>query len=101
MVSVGLNELFWIALILFPARTVAVGLIVSRRPMPVAAAAPAIAALARNLRRLKYKLLGVISDERMSCVFLMSISNPSMCTPTRSRWIPTNYYLQLNRTLRL
>src|SRR6266567_1695578 len=40
---------------------------------PPNAAAPAIAVPARNLRRFKYRLLEVISDERISAAFLISI----------------------------
>jgi hypothetical protein len=45
----------------------------SPRLAPVAAAAPARAASARNLRRFRYKLYGVISDEGISAGFLISM----------------------------
>src|ERR1700686_4159921 len=76
MVSVVLNGLFWMPSILFPARAVVEGETTSRNPKPVTVAAPASAALARNLRRLRYKLLGVISEERMSSAFLISMRTP-------------------------
>src|SRR5579864_4066027 len=81
MVSVVLNGLFRMPSILLPASAVVAGEIISRSPKVVAAAAPAIAAPARNLRRSRYKLLGVISDGRMSSAFLMSIRTP---VPTMS-----------------
>src|SRR5579863_457726 len=59
--------------ILFPASAVVDGETNSRRPKPVAAAAPEMAAPARNLRRFRYKLFGVISDERMTSPLLISM----------------------------
>src|SRR6266496_2319339 len=82
MVSVVLSGLFWTPSILFPARTVIDGEIVSFRPR--AAAAPAIAAPARNLRRFRYRLFGVISEERMSSAFLISMGTPIAYTRIRS-----------------
>src|SRR5271166_5436268 len=64
--------------ILVPASTRVEGEMISRTPAPPAAAAPAIAIPARNLRRFRYRLLGVISDERISSAFLISIWNPSL-----------------------
>src|SRR5271169_5994419 len=62
--------------ILFPARAVVEGDTISRRPTPAATAAPASAVLARNWRRFRYRLRGVISDERMSSAFLISMLEP-------------------------
>src|ERR1700726_771654 len=76
MVSVVLNGLFWMPSILFPASAVVEGETTLRSPKPVAAAAPARAAPARNLRRLRHKLLGVISEERISSAFLISMRTP-------------------------
>src|ERR1700689_4273012 len=73
MASVVLNGLFWMPSILFPASAVVEGETISCRPKPVAAAAPAMAAPARNLRRFRYKLLGVISDERMTVAVLINM----------------------------
>src|SRR5436309_10728385 len=73
MVSEVLSELFFIPAILFPANAVTRGEIVSRNSRPMAAAPAATAAPARNLRRFKYKLLGVISEERISSAFLISM----------------------------
>src|ERR1700739_1665473 len=76
MVSLVLNGLFWMPSILFPASAIDEGETISRKPKPEAAAAPAMAAPARNLRRLRYKLLGVISEERMSFAFLIIMTTP-------------------------
>src|SRR5271157_16398 len=76
MVSVVLNGLFWMPSILVPAKAVNDGETISRSPAPLAAAAPATAIPARNFRRFRYRLLGVISDERMSSAFLISTLNP-------------------------
>src|SRR5215472_10711596 len=76
MVSVVLNELFLMPSILFPAKTEAEGATISFASKPTAAAAPAIATPAKNLRRFKYRLFGVISEERMSPAFLISIGTP-------------------------
>src|ERR1700757_2877747 len=62
--------------ILFPAKTDAEGARTFFTSKPTTAAAPAIAAPAKNLRRFKYKLFGVISDERMSSALLISIRTP-------------------------
>src|ERR1700722_1502849 len=98
MVSVVLNGLFWMPSILLPASTVVRGETISR-PKPVAAAAPAIAAPARNLRRFRYRLLGVISDERMSCAFLICIRTPVLYTRIRHRRIrPPCLYLPSDGT---
>src|ERR1700739_588519 len=82
MVSVVLNGLLPIPSILFPACAITEGEIVSRRPRPIAAAAPVRAAPARNFRRLRYRFFGVISDERMSGAFLISISPHSLISPS-------------------
>src|ERR1700689_2077979 len=63
--------------ILLPASATVEGETSSRRPAPVATAAPASAALARNLRRFRYRLWGVISDEGMSADFLINIGTPN------------------------
>src|SRR5215472_311265 len=76
MVSVVLNELFWMPLILFPAKTLEEGKSVSLSPTPRTAEAPATAVPARNLRRFRYTLLGVISDDRMSSAILISMGTP-------------------------
>src|SRR3984957_5252694 len=100
MVSVVLNGLFWMPSILLPASTVVRGETISRSPKPAAAAAPATAAPARNLRRFRYRFLGVISDERMSCAFLISIRTPVLYPPIRRRRIrPPCLYLPSDETL--
>ena len=58
------------------ANTVTEGAIVRFRPIPIAAAAPAMAASARNLRRFRYSFRGVISDDFMSSDFLISMGTP-------------------------
>src|SRR5580658_3663682 len=73
--------------ILVPARAQVQGEIRSRSPAPVTAAAPASAAPARNLRRFRYKLLGVTSDERMSCAFLISMGTSYLYTRSRRKRI--------------
>src|SRR5215469_15627341 len=87
MVSVVLNELFLMPSILFPAKTEAEGATISFASKPTAAAAPAIATPAKNLRRFKYRLFGVISEERMSPAFLISIGTPPGSTRLRPRRI--------------
>src|SRR5579872_7636023 len=69
MVSLVENELFLMPSSLALACAVIEGDANSRKPKPVAAAAPARAVPARNFRRFKYKPLGVISDEGMSADF--------------------------------
>src|SRR5579863_1315535 len=64
--------------ILLPASATVVGSITCRRRVPAAMAALVIAAPARNLRRFRYRFLGVISDERMSAIFLISIRCPCL-----------------------
>src|SRR5450432_687647 len=86
--------------ILFPASALNEGAINSRNPAPVAAATPAIAAPARNFRRFRYKLLGVISDERMSAAFLMSMRTPVSYTRFRRERISTRFYFQSDKTQR-
>src|SRR5215469_1288635 len=87
MVSVVLNELFLMPSILFPAKTEAEGATIPFASKPTAAAAPAIAAPAKNLRRFKYRLFGVISEERMSSAFLISIGTPPRSTRLHPRRI--------------
>jgi hypothetical protein len=96
----GAERTLLMPLILFPASTVVEGLIASLSPMPVAAAAPAIAATARNFRRSTYKLLGVISEERMSSAFLINMGIPFVYTRAADfEQISSSSYLQLNMTL--
>src|SRR5437588_5176163 len=80
MGSLVLNGLFWMPLILLPARTVE-GAITALSFSPVAAAAPASPAAARNWRRFRYSFFGVISDERMSSAFLISMKPPLLKRP--------------------
>src|SRR5215472_4441211 len=84
MVSVVLNGLFLMPSILFPAKTEAEGATISLASKPAAKAAPARAAPAKNLRRFKYRLFGVIADERMSSALLISIGTPPRSTRLRS-----------------
>src|SRR5271170_4248667 len=60
----------------------------SRRLVPAIAAALAAAAPARNVRRFKYKLFGVISDDGISHGFLINMERPySKCTRITRPWI--------------
>ena len=67
------NGLFWMPSILALACATTDGEASSCIPTPATAAAPAIAAPARNFRRFRYRSFGVISDEWMSDVFLISM----------------------------
>src|SRR5437899_1148985 len=97
MVSAVLYSLFLMPSILLPARTTVAGETISRRPTPTAAAAPATAAPARNLRRFKYAFFAVISDEAMSLAFLISMKPPP--SPRNTVRIDPGYiHLQPNRT---
>src|SRR5580658_11052088 len=74
--------------ILASACTVVEGETNSRRLVPAIPAAPTAAAPARNARRFKYKLFGVISDDGISAGFLISMGRPySKCTRITRPWI--------------
>src|ERR1700722_7829759 len=73
MVSLVDNGLFLMPSILTLASAVVAGEPSSRKPTPTAAAAPASAVPARNLRRSKYRPFGVISDDAMSADFLINM----------------------------
>src|SRR6266849_7435624 len=82
--SVVLNGLFSATFNLVPARTLVEGEIISRSPRPVASAAPASETLARNLRRFRYTLCGVISEDGMSAGFLISTTPSLLCEYSKS-----------------
>ena len=73
LVTDVLNELFFTPSILLPASAMADGETASLSTTPAVTTAPAIAASARNLRRFRYWLFGVTSDQRMSSAFLISM----------------------------
>src|SRR5580692_7787854 len=88
MVSLVENELFLMPSILASAYTAVEEETNSRRLTPAIAAALAATAPARNVRRFKYKLFGVISDDGISTGFLISMERPcSKCTRIVRRWI--------------
>ena len=60
---------------------------ISRTPTPVPPQHLPAPRPARNLRRFRYRLLGVISDERMSSAFLISMRTPVLYTRIRDRRI--------------
>src|ERR1700733_3708166 len=90
MVSLVENELFLMPSILASACTIVEGETNSPRLKPAIAAAPAAAAPARNFLRFRYKLFGVISDDRMSAGFLISMrcSHLSVREPSLSGSTP-------------
>src|SRR5579863_4986821 len=97
MVSLVENELFLMPSILLSACTVVEGETNSRRLTPAIAAAPA--APARNLRRFRYKLFGVISDDGISAGFLINMERPySKCTRVTRPWIAGGPGTLSNRT---
>src|ERR1700733_4241047 len=99
MVSLLDNELFLIPSILALAPTAIEGVTQSPSLTPARAAAPARAVPARNLRRFKYKLLGVISDDRTSAGFLINMGTSSpQCTGPTARWIGGRRIALLDRT---
>ena len=72
------NGLFWMPSIFVLACATDEGEAISCRPTPAAtAAAPASAVPARNFRRFRYRLFGVISEDGISAAFLISMRGSS------------------------
>jgi hypothetical protein len=78
MASVVENGLFWMPSILALAWATDEGEASSCNPTPAAtAAAPASAVPARNFRRFRYRLFGVISEDGMSSAFFINMRGSS------------------------
>src|SRR5690242_20889606 len=90
MASLVENGLFWMpSILLLPSAAAVIdGEANSCKPIPAAAAAPAIAVPARNLRRFRYRLFGVISEDGISGAFLISIKkSPAVLRDELLSWI--------------